>query len=176
MCADLEFADSPSAHGVTRLVARLWIPASLDTVFAFFAEPSNLEQLTPASLRFGIEQPGPLVMAEGLRIRYRLRVHGIPLKWESEIREWDPPNQFVDVQIRGPYRYWNHRHRFTEVDGGTLVVDEVDYAPPGGRLLDRIFIRRDLRRIFSFRMRHLVERFAVHGPRGCSTSPVPPPG
>lgn len=159
MCADLVFTDSPTPNGVARLVARIWVPASLDKVFEFFAEPSNLEQLTPAWLKFGVEEPNSLVMVDGLRIRYRLRLHGIPLKWESEIRDWDPPHEFVDVQIRGPYRYWHHRHRFMEVDDGTLVVDEVDYAPPGGRLVDRLFIRRDLKRIFSFRMRQLVELF-----------------
>ena len=159
MGSDLVFTGSPTSNGVTRLSARLWLPASLDKVFEFFAEPTNLEQLTPAWLKFGGEQPDSLAMADGLRIRYRLRLHGIPLKWESEIREWHPPHEFVDVQILGPYRYWHHRHRFTEVDGGTLVVDEVDYAPPGGLLVDRMFIRRDLKRIFGFRIRRLVELF-----------------
>ena len=157
--ADLEFTDSPVARALTRLVATAWLSASPRTVFEFFSEPSNLEKLTPASMKFCIVTPEPFTMGNGTRIVYRLRVHGIPLTWESEIRDWDAPHEFVDVQLKGPYSFWHHRHRFSAVDGGTLVVDEVDYAPPGGWLVDRLFIRRDLRKIFSFRIKRLTELF-----------------
>ena len=161
MQTDLEFTDSPVRAAVTRLRASTWVPAPPRAVFEFFSEPSNLEQLTPAWLRFHIVTPGPLSIGDGTRLSYRLRVHGIPLAWESEIRDWNAPCEFVDVQIKGPYRFWHHRHRFSEVDNGALVVDEVDYAPPGGRLIDRLFVRRDLRNIFSFRIKRLAELFST---------------
>jgi ligand-binding SRPBCC domain-containing protein len=159
MQTNLEFSDSPVTAAVTRLVARTWVAALPEAVFEFFSEPQNLARLTPASMKFRIVTPEPLSLGNGTRIAYRLRVHGIPLRWESEIRDWNPPHEFVDVQLHGPYRSWHHRHRFSAEDGGTLVIDEVDYAPPGGWLFDRLFIRRDLRKIFSYRIERLSELF-----------------
>ncbi|HWA99373.1 MAG TPA: SRPBCC family protein, partial [Pirellulales bacterium] len=87
------------------------------------------------------------------------RVHGIPLRWRSRIENFEPPFQFVDVQVRGPYRRWRHEHRFEPVDGGTRCIDLVDYEVPGGRLVHALFVRRDLMKIFAFRQQKLRERF-----------------
>jgi len=95
-------------------------------------------------------------MGQGTRIDYRLRLHGVPLRWESRIEEWHPGRGFVDRQLRGPYRLWRHRHSFAARDGGTVVRDEVDYALPLGRLGELahpLFVRRDLERIFAYRQR-----------------------
>ncbi|HCK53642.1 MAG TPA: CDP-paratose 2-epimerase [Planctomycetaceae bacterium] len=163
MKPQLRFSCSPHDRAVSRLVARTWLPAPIETIFGFFADASNLEKLTPAWLRFRIVTPIPIEMTNGTTISYRLRVHGLPITWKSEIRDWSPPFEFVDTQLNGPYRYWHHRHSFSESNGGTLVDDEVDYCPPGGRIVDRLFVRRDLRRIFSFRTARLNELFnAAH--------------
>ena len=70
----------------------------------------------------------------------------MPVRWLSEITEWDPPDGFCDVQRKGPYRLWAHRHTFEEVEGGTLVTDSVDYRVPGGALVNRLFVAGELRR------------------------------
>ncbi len=95
----------------------------------------------------------------GTLIDYRLRLHGIPIRWQSEISVWEPPLRFVDRQTRGPYRLWIHEHRFVEQEGGTLVIDHVNYRVPGGSLINRLFIVPDLRKIFGFRMQKLQELF-----------------
>jgi len=135
-----------------------WIPRPIETVFPFFADPSNLEQLTPPWLHFRILNPVRDVRA-GLRIDYRLRLHGIPLRWQSEITEWEPPFRFVDVQRRGPYRAWIHEHTFESVDGGTLMRDVVQYAVLGGPLVRKLFVEPDLKRIFNFRRLQLESVF-----------------
>jgi ligand-binding SRPBCC domain-containing protein len=101
---------------------------------------------------------GPL--EEGSRIRYRLRVRGIPIGWTSLISRWDPPHAFVDEQVSGPYSTWIHEHTFEERDGGTVVRDRVDYDVPGGRLVERLFVRRDLERIFDHRKATLTTLLA----------------
>ena len=98
-------------------------------------------------------------MHQGLRIDYRLKLHGVPLRWQSEISAWEPPTRFVDTQIHGPYRRWVHEHRFEEQAGGTLVLDAVDYAVYGGKWIERLFVSRDLNRIFEFRRQKLLEIF-----------------
>jgi ligand-binding SRPBCC domain-containing protein len=128
-------------------------------VFPFFSEARNLEEITPPWLRFEILTPEPISMAVGTVIDYRLRLRGVPLRWRSEIAAWQPPNRFVDRQVRGPYRLWHHEHLFTERDGGTDVDDVVHYATWGGVVIDRLFVRRDVARIFAYRARKLREIF-----------------
>jgi hypothetical protein len=136
-----------------------WLPRPLAEIFAFFADAGNLDALTPAWLRFEILTPRPIEMRVGARIDYRLRLRGLPVRWQSEITVWQPPNRFVDEQRRGPYRVWHHEHTFTEQDGGTLVGDRVRYAVFGGAVIERLFVRRDLATIFAFRQAKLAERF-----------------
>lgn len=92
-------------------------------------------------------------------MRYRLRLHGIPLRWESEITAWEPPLRFVDEQRSGPYRLWMHEHRFLEHERGTRILDSVQYAVIGGKLINRIFVAPDLNRVFEFRRRKIAEMF-----------------
>lgn len=87
-----------------RLTARQWFPQERDEVFPFFADAGNLELITPPRLRFEILTPAPLEMAPGLLIDYRIRIRGIPVRWQTEISIWEPSIRFVDQQLRGPYR------------------------------------------------------------------------
>ena len=100
-------------------------------------------------------------MKAGALIDYRLRVHGLPLRWRTRINVWQPPHHFVDEQIRGPYRQWIHEHTFEARDGGTLARDVVQYAVPFDFLAHRWFVRPDIERIFKFRNAALQTRFAA---------------
>lgn len=131
----------------------------LDEVFAFFAEPSNLATLTPPWLQFEIRAERPIEMFAGARIDYRIRLHGLPMRWRSEITAWEPPHRFVDEQLSGPYRYWIHEHSFREVEGFTEVSDDIRFAVPGGGLIYRLFVASDLEKIFAYRREVLRDLF-----------------
>ena len=133
----------------------VWLPRPLDEVFAFFADASNLGVLTPPWLKFSVVTPAPIEMRPGTLIDYRLRFRGVPLRWRSEITDWNPPHRFADVQVKGPYRQWIHEHSFVVQDGGTLAGDRVEYAVWGGALV----IRRDVERIFDYRRQMLTAMF-----------------
>jgi ligand-binding SRPBCC domain-containing protein len=145
-------------RALTQVWYETFVPAPLETAFAFFADASNLERLTPGWVRFSIVTAQPIVMSEGLEIDYRIRLRGLPVAWTSRIDVWEPGRCFVDRQIAGPYLWWRHEHRFEAALGGTRVVDEVEYLPRAAWFSAR-FVRRDVERIFRYRQQALHEIF-----------------
>ena len=143
------------------LTNELWLPLPPQDVFPFFADAFNLERLTPPSLQFRILTPPPIEMQVGTLIDYRVRLRGIPMRWQSEITAWEPPYRFADEQRRGPYRQWIHEHTFTPQGGGTIARDIVQYAVLGGAVIQRLFVASELRRIFDYRNAALENNFSL---------------
>jgi hypothetical protein len=132
----------------------LVVPRPRPEVWTFFADPRNLEAITPDFLRFRLETPTPLATEAGALIDYRLSLGGVPFRWRTRIEEVVPGAAFVDVQLRGPYRLWRHLHTFADVPGGTRVGDRVEYELPLGPLgtiAHAAFVRATLARIFDHR-------------------------
>jgi ligand-binding SRPBCC domain-containing protein len=139
------------------------IPRPRSEVFSFFSDARNLEAITPPWLRFKIVGQTAPEIAEGTELTYRLRLHGIPLKWRSLIAAWEPETRFVDVQLRGPYAKWRHTHTFEEVAGGTIIRDHVVYRLPlgsFGRIVAGAFVDRDVKSVFRFRKERTAELLA----------------
>ena len=149
----------PNRAGGYLLRAASLRPPPLDHLFAFFSDAFQLEALTPPWMNFHVLTPAPIEMCKGLLIDYKLRVRGLPLRWQSEITVWEPGKRFVDEQRRGPYRYWRHEHLFEPSGEGTRVIDLVQYAVPGGRLINWLLVGRDLEKIFAYRQQKLAELF-----------------
>jgi ligand-binding SRPBCC domain-containing protein len=155
------------------------VPRPRAEVFAFFADPRNLEALTPSFLRFRIETTGAIPMVPGTLIDYRLSLLGIPFRWRTRIDAFEPGVRFVDTQLRGPYRRWEHTHGFGDApDGATRVTDRVVYELPLGLLGDvahAVLVRRALRRIFDFRSER-IEALLTSGAPGGRSAPGTAPG
>ena len=129
------------------------IRAPRETVFAFFSDPRNLARITPAALGFRVVY-APAALEAGSRLEYRIRWGPLRLRWDTRITRWAPPVEFQDLQERGPYAAWRHTHSFEEDGESTVMRDRVDYALPFGllgRIVHRLLVERQLRRIFDFR-------------------------
>ncbi len=144
------------------LIVEQEVSSPRDEVFAFFDRPENLAEITPPWLDFEILTPPPIEMRRDALIDYVVRLHRLPVLWSSLIAVYEPPDRFVDVQLRGPYSFWHHEHHFTETPRGTLIRDEVRYAMPLGLLGDlvhRVSVRRQIERIFAYRRAKAAELF-----------------
>lgn len=146
----------PSRNRFSLFYAEQFIPYGIDQVFGFFANHENLEKITPDMLNFQTEKMSTARVEKDTLIDYKLRIRGIPMRWRTLIKTWNRPHEFVDTQIKGPYAYWRHTHKFRSVRNGTLMVDEVRYRVPLGalgRLVAGGFVRQDVSKIFAFRRR-----------------------
>ena len=146
-----------------KLVTEQWVPQPIDRVFERYSDPKNLEALTPGFLHFKIVKVSHPKVQEGTVLDYQLKLHGIPLRWQSRITDWVPGKRFSDLQTRGPYAFWHHTHEFYEDRGGTVIRDNVAYKLPGwvpGDVLAHAYVKKDLEKIFMFRRRQIEKIFA----------------
>jgi len=131
------------------------VEVPVERAFSFYADGANLEPLTPPWLHFRLLNRQPLTLEAGALLDYRLRLHGVPIRWQTRIEIWEPPHRFFDTQARGPYALWEHSHEFESAGEDAAVIhDRVRYAVPLGpigALAHRLFVRRDLERIFDYR-------------------------
>jgi uncharacterized protein len=136
---------------------------SPEQIFPFFSDARNLGKITPESLQFKIQKIEPEPLQTGSVIDYKLKIHGVPVRWQSRIENWQPPSTFSDSQIKGPYKSWLHTHSFEKVPGGTLMKDQVTYQLPLGRLGSAVagaFVASDVKNIFRHRtevLRHIKD-------------------
>jgi len=129
MTSVLSFSPA-SSHKLFTFHSELWLPHPLTKVFPFFAAAEHLEQLTPPFLNFRILTPRPIVVSRGTRIQYQLKLHGIPIRWESEITGWNPPYFFSDDQLHGLTATGTTEHTFEERDGGTWSATKSNTPSP----------------------------------------------
>jgi len=158
-----------------RLERRQRVGGTLAEVFAFFEDPMNLEMITPPWLAFRVLEATDPVVRQGTRISYRLRLYGIPFRWESTIAEYARGESFADEMLVGPYRRWYHRHRFRRIAEGVEIEDAVAYElpfGPVGRLAHAVMVQRQLTRIFDYRAQRIARLFPY--PRGTPGPEVKP--
>jgi ligand-binding SRPBCC domain-containing protein len=148
------------------LITTQKIPASKEILWDFISSPGNLKKITPGFMGFEVTTENlPVKMHPGMIISYKVSpLLGIKMTWVTEISQVRELEYFVDEQRIGPYKLWHHQHHISAIDGGVLMRDIVNYAPPFGFLggfVNVLFIRKQLSEIFDFRKRKLEEIFGV---------------
>jgi ligand-binding SRPBCC domain-containing protein len=141
-------------------------PLPLTEVFAFFEDARNLGRITPPWLNFRIVNPESIRMKAGAEIDYAIGWMGLPIKWKSVIKAYEPPHCFIDEQASGPYSLWHHEHTFEETGGGAIVRDLVDYRLPFGifgSMAHALLVKRQLLEIFRYRQATIARILNVPG-------------
>lgn len=132
-----------------------FLPIGIDEAWDYFSSPANLSKITPDKLAFEIISDLSPKMYPGMIIQYFVQpILNIRVRWVTEITYVNEPFYFVDEQRMGPYKFWHHQHKFTEVEGGVIMEDEVNYALPLGflgRIIHSVLVKSDLNYIFEYR-------------------------
>ena len=125
---------------------------------SLLADAGALPRRVPPWFRLTFTRPpGPMTAGAGYDLRLSWR--GLPLRWRCFVRAYDPPYRFVNVQVRGPWARWEHRHRLLEGDGGTWLEERLSYVPPlgpAGRLLHALVLAREVRALCAYRRARLA--------------------
>ena len=147
-----------------------FLPIPISEAWSFFSSPKNLSLITPPEMDFKIITPniGDKIY-EGLRIEYRVKpLFGISVKWETRIGHVLSPYYFTDIQMKGPYAFWQHTHHFIEKNDGVLMIDYLIYKLPLGfigNIVHRLIVRKKIGKIFEYRKNALTKLFADYGKR-----------
>lgn len=147
-----------------KLTSKQFLPITKKHAWEFFSSPRNLAVITPKRLDFKILSiSGGDKMHTGQIIKYKITVLPfVRMRWETEITEVLEHQSFIDIQRKGPYSHWVHKHSFTEIKGGVEMTDELEYAVPFGflgKLANYLFVAREVRSIFEYRYNVLKEHF-----------------
>jgi ligand-binding SRPBCC domain-containing protein len=142
-----------------RFVKESAIRASPERVFEFHERPDVLSLLIPPWENARVVHP-TRISEVGTQAIVEVKVFGpVTVRWIAEHTVYDPPHLFEDVQIKGPFRKWRHRHIVKPDTNGAILRDEIDYVPPlgffGCAVASR-FIQQRLQKLFDYR--HEVTR------------------
>ncbi len=145
------------------------MPISLTEAWDFFSSPANLAKITPSHMGFNIiSKHHGEKMYPGQIIEYTVSpVLNIPMYWMTEITHVEEGKYFVDEQRFGPYSLWHHQHHFKTIPGGVAMEDIVHYKIPMGFLGDianGLFIKKQLKDIFDFRVKAIEEKWGTYKP------------
>lgn len=149
---------------IHKLYREQQLNCDIQTAWEFFSAANNLSKITPKEMNFIVlTEMTEDEIFEGMIIDYYVSpVFGIKMKWKTEITQVDFQKSFTDFQKKGPYKLWNHHHEFIINDKGVLMKDSVDYELPLGflgEIAHKLFVKKKLEHVFSYRYKVLEERF-----------------
>ncbi len=168
----------PRIQVPTQLQFEDWVPFPLPRVFSFFSNPENLPRIMPAAAHTRIDElhlvsppvspesvTSPRAAGVGTVIVSSFRLFlFLPLRaqWIARITEFEWNYYFADVQQKGPFRRWHHRHEFLPETrngaSGTVVRDVIEYEVgfgPLGAIANTLFVARQMRNTFRQRQQIL---------------------
>ena len=149
---------------IHKLYREQQLNCDIKTAWEFFSSANNLSKITPKEMNFIVlTEMTEDEIFEGMIIDYYVSpVFGIKMKWKTEITQVDFQKSFTDFQKKGPYKLWNHHHEFIINDKGVLMKDSVDYELPLGflgEIAHKLFVKKKLEHVFSYRYKVLEKRF-----------------
>ena len=102
-----------------------------EQLWEFLVRPTNVLRILPpdAGMSF-LSVPERLEL--GSRVEFQIEGMGPVQHVLHEVTQFDPMSRFVESQVKGPLKAWDHNHILEDDAGGVLLIDRVQFEPPGG--------------------------------------------
>ncbi|BAC92106.1 SRPBCC family protein [Gloeobacter violaceus] len=146
-----------------RLESSAVVSRPIADVWAAHQDLGLLERVSlPYPMVEVLDKPPSYGLGSRFTVRLSLVPHLAAIDWQVEIVRFEPPERFVDRQVSGPFRFWEHTHAFSALTPDrTLVVESVlfEFNP----LLDGPLLRPVLEGVFAWRTERLVEELGRPG-------------
>ena len=113
------------------------IKQPLNNVFDFYSNPRNINLLTPWFAKVSCTPEKKISRNEVFTIE--INMLGIKNKVEILIKNYEENKLFTDLQIKGPFNYWEHNHIFKYENNETIMYDVINYNSKF-KLLDKMYI------------------------------------
>lgn len=113
------------------------IKQPLNNVFDFYSNPRNINLLTPWFAKVSCTPEKKISKNEVFTIE--INMFGIKNKVEILIKNYEENKLFTDLQIKGPFNYWEHNHIFKYENNETIMYDVINYNSKF-KLLDKMYI------------------------------------
>lgn len=123
-------------------------------MFAFHEQANVLSLLIPPWERTRVIQSAKISDVGSQAIIETKLLGPLKMRWVAQHTVYDPPHLFEDVQLKGPFRSWRHRHIIKSHAAGAILHDEIDYEPAfgfPGRAVAPLLIQKRLERLFAYR-------------------------
>lgn len=142
-----------------RFVKQSVIKASQQRVFRFHEQADALTLLLPPWESAKVIQSARISEVGSEAIVETSILGPVQVRWVARHTLYDPPRMFEDIQVKGPFRSWRHRHIVQPHEQGAVLRDEIEYEPPLGflgRLFAPLLVDKRLQKLFDYR--HEVTR------------------
>ena len=101
--------------------------------FEFLTRPANIRLISPPQIML-VFDTAPERLSLGARMDFRVQAYGVVRSASHEITVWEEQTRFIERQVSGPMGAWEHEHLFKQSPGGVIIVDRIEFTPPGGML------------------------------------------
>ncbi|MGE0051652.1 MAG: hypothetical protein AB7S49_08995 [Arcobacter sp.] len=129
-----------------------YINCDIKSLFDFHIDTNNIKKITPTDTKVELlTKDFKPQISEILKIKSTK--YFIPMLWEVKIEKIDEPSLLVDVALKSPFAFWEHKHIFIKHGNMSELKDVITFNMPLGIFgkLFEWFVRNDLQKMFDYR-------------------------
>ena len=135
-----------------------WVACPADQLFASFADPHLLEEITPPEFGLRVVDKNAIRLKENAKFTYELQFLSRPVECRAHIIDWIENTRISSNHQKGPFTLWFHVRSFERLQGGTLLTERILYRCRGGwfgSVFGHFYVDSRLAKIFRFRNHRL---------------------
>lgn len=154
------------------------IPISANDIYHWHNMEGTIERLIPPWQNVTIiERSGGLGL--GGKTVLNLKLGPFHKLYVGEHLEEDIGKMFTDIQVKGPFKYWKHEHKFTNISiagkAAAIIDDKINYGLPLQQYLPtpiKKYVHRDLEKTFHYRHATTRNDLLAHKKYNCTSKNI----